>query len=447
MYRAGLDSEVPAICRCCAAIPQSSAGQLSCEVEGDLRSRVVPTMRVLVLAPFTPGLQASHGGGRVVGQLLHHLSRRHEVGLLYLRGPEEGPIDAELGGRCVFLEEFNRCGRSGPLLPRGRQRVYDAWLRLRGTPELVVQHASRPLHARLKALAHAWRPDVIQLEYTLMGQYLPALQRCPAARVLTQHEPAALISDVTRDPEGSPDRLPNPRVWRSWQRYERAVIRQVDAVVTFTESDRHAVASHGLATPIVRIPFGTTPPEQPLNASGDSPPSLLFVGSFIHPPNVDAARRLVRNIFPLIREQIPDAVLYIVGDRPPSDLEAGGPGVIVTGYVPDLIPYLDRTSVVVAPLRTGGGMRVKVAEALAAGKALVASRLAASGLAVMHDQQLLLAETDGEFADAITDLLRDPERRVALAGRARAWACAHLEWEESIRAYEGLYESLTKPKR
>jgi glycosyltransferase involved in cell wall biosynthesis len=117
--------------------------------------------------------------------------------------------------------------------------------------------------------------------------------------------------------------------------------------------------------------------------------------------------------------------------------------VVVTGGVPDVTPYLDRAAVVVIPVRMGGGMRVKVLEALAAGKAVVASRLAAEGLDVVHGRQILFAESDREFADATVELLLDVERRASLAAGARAWALENLGWDRVISAYENLYDSLT----
>jgi glycosyltransferase involved in cell wall biosynthesis len=116
--------------------------------------------------------------------------------------------------------------------------------------------------------------------------------------------------------------------------------------------------------------------------------------------------------------------------------------VVVTGRVPDVTPYLDRAALVVVPLRLGGGMRVKVLEALAAGKAVVASPLAAEGLSVVGGKHLVLAESDEQFSDAIVRLLAEPEGRVALATCARSWACANLAWEGPIAAYERLYQSL-----
>jgi polysaccharide biosynthesis protein PslH len=400
-------------------------------------------VRLLFLAPFAPRLQASHGGGRVIAELLDRLARRHEVALLCVRGAQEPAVDEQLRGRCVLVEEFVRCGRIGPLAPRAQQRANDALLRLRGRPDRVIQHAMRALHARATALARSWHPDLVQFEYSVMGQYVSAFRRCRAPRVLNEHEPAGLAAQSLSDPVGALGRVRQYLDQHAWRRYERAVIRRVDAVVAFTEADRHTMSRYRLPTPIVCIPFGTVVPEQPLNPVGQLPPSVLFVGSFIHPPNVDAALRLIRGIFPLVRREFPEAVLHIVGDRLPREVsEAAGPGVVLTGFVPDLRPYLDRAAVVVAPLRVGGGMRVKVVEALAAGKAVVASGRAISGLSISDGEQVLLAETDHEFGDAVVRLLRDPERRAALAHRAHAWACAHLGWDESISAYERLYESL-----
>jgi glycosyltransferase involved in cell wall biosynthesis len=126
---------------------------------------------------------------------------------------------------------------------------------------------------------------------------------------------------------------------------------------------------------------------------------LLFVGNFGHPPNVDAAFRLTRDILPAVRRGGLSVQLDLVGDNPPPELrEMASPVVNVTGRVPDVTPYLDRASLVVVPLRMGGGMRVKVLEALGAGKAVVASHLATEGLDLVDGQHVVHAETDDEFA-------------------------------------------------
>ena len=171
---------------------------------------------------------------------------------------------------------------------------------------------------------------------------------------------------------------------------------------------------------------------------------MLFVGSFGHPPNVDAAVRLARAIMPAVRARVPDALLEIVGDAPPPAVrELAGDGVVVTGRVPDVGPHLERAAVVAAPLHLGGGMRVKVLESLAAGKALVATPRALAGLELDAGRHALVASTDAELSDAMAALLEDPERRRRLGAAAREWAVEHLDWEHARwTAYAELYADL-----
>jgi len=161
---------------------------------------------------------------------------------------------------------------------------------------------------------------------------------------------------------------------------------------------------------------------------------------------VEAAERLVRSIFPPVAASRPDARLVIVGDGPPASLHASD-NVVVTGRVADLDPILDAAAVVVAPLTSGGGMRVKVLDALGAGKAVVASTLALEGIGVAAGKEVLVADGDDEFADAIVGLLEEASRRAELGRAARAWAEAHVGWSAIVEAYDALYESLVSSSR
>jgi glycosyltransferase involved in cell wall biosynthesis len=193
----------------------------------------------------------------------------------------------------------------------------------------------------------------------------------------------------------------------------------------------------------VRIPLGIDLPVKPADPAGSKPPGLLFIGNFVHPPNVDAAERLASRILPSIRKVYPETRLTVVGPQPPVSLQRrDGEGVTVAGEVPDVRPYLESAAVVVAPLRFGGGMRVKVAEALAAGKAVVASPIAVAGLEVTSGEHLMVAETDDEIVEACTMLLGNTSARVELASRARVWAVRHLGWDGPVAAFEELYASL-----
>jgi len=374
-----------------------------------------------------------------VAQLLTHLSTRHRIALVYLRAPIDPPLDPVLQERCELAEEVMR-PNPGFSLASGRARIRSL---LRGWPLWVAGCSVAAFHSRVRVLAETWRPDIVNVDFHVMGQYLSSLDDCPAPRLLVQHEPGASAArDLWQSSRGIA-RAIRYFDMLAWERFERIIISQVQAIVVFTERDREALAHAPMPPPIRCIPPGTVLPKQPLNPRGEEPLKLLFVGNFRHPPNVDAAVRLISAIFPRVQAHIPGVCLHIVGDQPsPQIRELANETIVVTGRVPDVTPYLDRAAVVVVPLRMGGGMRVKVKEALAAGKAVVASRLAVEGLDVMDGEQILLAESNEQFVDTVVHLLNNPEQRVALATRASAWACANLGWEKSVVAYEALYERM-----
>jgi polysaccharide biosynthesis protein PslH len=400
-------------------------------------------LRVLFLAPFPPHLQASHGGGRVIAQLISHLSQRHSVGLCYLRAAGEPAVDDGLRERCDVVEEvvIPEVGNSG--MNRWSRRLRGWRQLIMGNPLWAIDRFSPAYEERMKTLLKTWRPDIVQIEFHIMGQYLSALKDDPAPRILVQHEPGEeSVREIMRASLAQGRIMPQLDVL-AWKRFERKVTAQVQAVVVFTERDRQAVRKLGQQTPIVQIPLGTEIAEPSPQTTEEEPLSLLFVGNFKHLPNVDAADRLINQIFPQVQFRFPGVCLFIVGNHAPSDLlRHANEHVKVTGYVPDVKPYLDKATLVVVPLRLGGGMRVKVLEALAAGKPLVASSRAVEGLGLVNGEQVVLAEDDEEFSRAIIALLGNSSKRTLLATRARIWACANLSWEKTVAAYEDLYHRL-----
>jgi polysaccharide biosynthesis protein PslH len=394
------------------------------------------TPRLLILSAYPPSLEAPHGGSRVAAQLIRGLAERNRVALVCLRGEDEPPADPGVADRCESVTAVARPAIS----PRDARRGRLAGL-AKGRPSWVADWSVAEAHARVAELGETWRPDLVHVHYQVMGQYLPALGGPRVPRVLVVYEPAtSRAAAAVREAPLGPRRALRYADYLAWRRYERRLIRAVQAVTVFTQQDREDLARLQPGAALSVIPFGVEPPARPLDPIGDEA-RLLFLGNFVHQPNVDTALRLASAIFPRIRAAHPAATLELVGPEPPPEL--AGDGVAVTGAVPDVTPHLDRASVFVAPIRRGGGMRVKVLEALAAGKAVVASRLAAEGLEVAD--QLVLAETDDEFVGAISRLLAEPERRRELAERARSFALERLGWERTLAAYDRLHASLLSP--
>jgi glycosyltransferase involved in cell wall biosynthesis len=401
-------------------------------------------LRILSLVPFTPRLDGRHGGSRAVGQFLEHLALRHDVSVLHARWPGEAPVDETLRARCVAVEEVVVPPADRSLSARVARRARVRYGVVRGIPTWVQQRRAAGYGDRLESFVRSWEPDVIQFEFHVMAQFLPHVAACRAPKVLVEHEPGYAAAAQKGRQGGGPVR--RRLEIRAWRRFERAVAGQMDAVVVFTERDRAALAPMVSEADLVTIPLAIDIPERTSDPLGSDTADLLYFGSFRHEPNVDAAIRLARGIFPRIRAQRPDATLHIVGaGSKPAVERLAGRGVFVVGEVPDLAPYFDRAAVVVTPVRFGSGMRVKVLEALAAGKAVLGTSLAFEGLNVIDRKHVAVAETDEALASAAVELLENPSARLQLARQARSWAEENLSWESRIDAYDRLYASLLEP--
>ncbi len=374
-----------------------------------------------------------------MAHLIRALAPRHDVAVLYLRERGEPPIDDDLQGSLPRLEEvpYPRHLSFATRLARGTAalRGIPAWASFVDVPEFAH---------RLRELMTTWHPDTVHFEYHVMGQYARALPDRRAARILSEYEAGVLAAreHIATGKDGGALQASLQR--GAWERFERRVISAMDAVVVFSERDKAALAPIAGKTPIVRIGIGTHLPRFPLEPLGAAgPPRLVFIGNFMHPPNVDAAMRLTDSIFPAVRARVPGSVLRIVGAHPPAELLARARDAIdVTGRVPDVVPWLNAAALVVVPVRVGGGVRVKVVEALAHGKPVVASSRALEGLNVADGVEVAIADTDDQFVSRIVSLLESPGARADLARKGREWAVANLGTERWVGEYEALYDTL-----
>jgi polysaccharide biosynthesis protein PslH len=399
--------------------------------------------RLLFLLPFPPDPAGMHGSSRVTGQLLERLAARHEVAAVFLRAAEEPPIAPALEARLALAAEVERPSlHDGFGLGRNARRAAGL---IRGRPLWATDWLVPQLGRDLRELAASWRPDIVQAELLVMGQYLAALPHPRPPTVLVDYDPgAAAASDLAAREHGA-RRVARTADAVAWRRYGRRVVADADAVVAFTDEDAQSLGPFAAHTRVVRIAPGIALPPAAADPVGAEPPRVLFLGSFVHPPNVDAAVRLATAILPAVQERVPHARLEIVGDAPPAAVRRlAGDAVVVTGRVPDTRPHLGAAAVVAAPLRLGGGMRVKVLESLAAGKAVVATRRALAGLELEPGTHAAVGESDAELADALVDLLEHPDRRMRMGAAAREWARERLDWGHAVAAYERLYDALER---
>jgi glycosyltransferase involved in cell wall biosynthesis len=221
---------------------------------------------------------------------------------------------------------------------------------------------------------------------------------------------------------------------RRAERFERANLDAFDGVVAVSASDRgRFLDAYGLEPDrVIAVENGVDPDyfafaPRPAGA----PASIVFVGHLRYAPNADGARRLLREVMPLVRASLPDARVTVVGDGPPDDVRARHDGVrtIVTGRVDDVRPYLAAAAVACYPLVSGSGTKFKVVEALSAGVPVVASPIAAEGIDVEAGTHLAVGSTDRALADAVCALLTDPAAAARLASAGRARVVARYGWD------------------
>jgi O-antigen biosynthesis protein len=225
------------------------------------------------------------------------------------------------------------------------------------------------------------------------------------------------------------------RLRAAWtKKRELSVYRRADLILTVTENDRAEVLRELPDARVAVIPNIHKVRDTVPGFSERQRNSVLFVGGFVHAPNVDAVVFFCRDILPLVRRALSDVNVTVVGDRPPREiLELSGAGISVTGWVPETASYLDSHCVGIAPLRFGAGMKGKVGEALAAGLPMVTTSIGAEGMDLEDGNTAMIADSPQAFADALVRLCTDPilHRRLSEEGRA------HVRRQWDLTAVEG----------
>ena len=226
------------------------------------------------------------------------------------------------------------------------------------------------------------------------------------------------------------------------------MLNEVDAIVPISEEDAVDFRALGCTKPIYVVPCGVVLPTP--DSQLPTPGTIGFIGSLDYRPNQDAVRWILEELWPRIVARVPDAKLSIAGSSPPDSLrrEVEGRGIDFQPNVADPNAFVRRLAVVLAPIRAGGGMRIKILEAMALGKPVVATTLGASG---MDAKDVVIADDPDAFADAVAHLLRDPEAasRLGAAGREHV---ARVYDSDTLAAgllsfYEGLVTRRRSPSR
>lgn len=294
------------------------------------------------------------------------------------------------------------------------QNLFSSW------PYIVSSHYSRVFHHALREEVEKRRPDLLLCEWSPYAVFLKDLPG--PKKLIVAHNIEHRIWRRYYDNESNPiKRWYIGLQMRKLERFEGQAFAWADAATAVSESEAEIIRSFVPGMPVSVIENGVdldyfAPQPYPVNSS-----RLVFVGALDWRPNQDAVRYFVSDILPVLNGMGIQIEIDLIGSNPPPDLIALSrrPGVNLVGHVPDVRPFVARAGVYVVPLRIGGGTRLKILEALAMKKAVVATPVGAEGLDVSDGENIMLADTPELFADKIKQLLKDSElaRRLGENGR------------------------------
>lgn len=371
-------------------------------------------------------------GGKIRSyNILRRLAKDHDLTLLSYYGGRRDP-----SYEAALAQQFPQAQVVYTAAPdsEGLRGVLDYLYRL---PRLAPYSVSKFTHTAVRKLVRRQLSGG-QFDVAICDFLAPSLnfpKKLPIPCVLFQHNVESLLWQRMATTESHPLRkLSYTLEAARMSRYERRTLAQFHHVIAVSEHDRQQMlqmlrTKTDPACEIAVVPTGVdTEQFQVAPPSTATPPRIVFTGSMDWEPNIDAVEYFCGQIWPRILADFPDAIFQIVGRNPLTKVQRlASPSVLVTGTVSSVTDYLRDATVVVVPLRIGGGTRLKIYEAMAMGKALVSTSIGAEGLSFQDGQDLLLADDASSFADAILLLLRNAQARRRFE-KAAVRLAAQFDW-------------------
>lgn len=405
-------------------------------------------MKILFVTASLPYPPQQGGALRTYG-LLHGLHKAgHELTLLSFSSMPNANLEGTpLATFCQRIETVQSPNRSKS------QRLRDLFLS--SQPDIAHRLFVNSFAQRLRQLISTNNFDLIQFEGIEVACYLPVVKQMGLSSKLVYdafNAEAAMqyaIYQIDRQ---------NPRRWLAAaysfvqshriNQFEQKLCTQADLVIAVSPEDAAILQQHVPAKPVRVVANGIFVSDYEKSNSeldlGNN--ALVFTGKMDYRPNVDAALWFADHILPGIKQVVSDIHFYIVGQQPHASLEhlRDNPAIVVTGWVESVVPYLKNAQLYVAPLRMGSGTRLKILEAMAAGAAVVATTLAASGMKCSGEMGIVIVDNPKDMTEVIIQLLQDTTQRSQLGSSARRYVREHYDWAVIIPDLLNAYEAIQR---
>ena len=392
-------------------------------------------MKILLITPRLPHASIAYGGGIFNRRLLEYLSQHHQVDVISFFFEGEQAIVPEVASLCqnLFTVE-DRQDRS--LIEKVAKRVLAPnhhW-------PFAPYNYSIELARLVQQIVMQEKYDIVQAEYTWMGQYIANLDH-PATvldevdlQVLTYQQRYQKTLSIL-------GRIFSYFEWKRMMRYEQKLSSRVKAVLVRTSYDQTYLQTLNPKARVRVVSHGVSSLNLNLIRKETDHLRLIFMGDFSHPPNRDAITYFVQEIFPRVRASLTEVKLQVLGRNAPQYLN-NIEGVQVLGFVPSVTPYLQKAAIFISPIRWGSGIKTKNLDAMSLGLPVVTTTCGAAGIEAVDGESIMIADQADVFAAKVIRLLNDAElrQRIGLAGRQVIRE--KYTWDAIFRDLERVYKEL-----
>ncbi len=394
-------------------------------------------MNVLLLTQVLP--YPPDSGPKVkTWNVIKYLALHHNVTLVsFVRGNQ----DAEIEHLRKYCQEVHTVEMERGLLKDGAALAQSL---VRSEPWIITRDRREAMFDLVRDLSARGSFDVIHADQLNMAQY--AVVATHGRLVIDEHNALwMLYQRMANTMSQGPRKWLLERDWRMMKKYEGKICRTFDAVLTVSDVDKQAlkeVAGEMKASYVIPIAVDTDEVSQ-VKRSCDAN-RIVHVGTMFWPPNIDGIIWFTREVLPLIHAVQPEIGFDIIGAKPPNEilqLAEADPRIRVTGYVEDVNPYLENAGVLIVPLRAGGGMRVKILNALSQALPMVSTTIGCEGIAVEDGTHLLVADAPEKFAEAVLKLLANHEMGENLGMNGRTLIRERYDYRQVCTQLEAAYRN------
>lgn len=293
------------------------------------------------------------------------------------------------------------------------------------------------------------RFDVIQIEHSSLTIYLDYLTLPGNSKtVLTMHNIDYVRNErVIKNLPFSIEKIYQQLNQSKFKRWEISSLKRYDTVIAMSSIDKDIMINDIPGLNVAIVPNGVDTVAISFDQNEryqQNDRNIVFVASMENEANHDGAMYFINEIFSIVKKECPDAVLYMVGRSPRDELanKHNGDDIIVTGMVDSVYEYYKKAAVAIVPLRSGGGTRLKILEAMAAGAPVVSTTVGAEGINVTSGKDILLADKPEEFAQCVVRVLTDKSESNSLVKEARKKVEQEYDWRIIAKQHDSVYESL-----